>query len=196
MLGEMRLNQTNRPCDIVLYWSEDRSGGLILNPPYQRGDVWGPTRRRNLIKSMLLGIPIPSMIINDRFAADWPEDQGVAVIDGKQRITTLLMFFNNTLTVPGNWFGDSRDWIRFNELSEGQQRRFQNKPLPFSEGRLPDLAAEQQVFDLVNFGGLRQGEIDPIEPDSRNPSGLAAIIGRWPGDETEEEITRMLEELS
>lgn len=32
--------------------------------------------------------------------------------------------------------------------------------MAFSEGRLPTLEAEQEVFDLVNFGGLRQGEVD------------------------------------
>jgi hypothetical protein len=34
------------------------------------------------------------------------------------------------------------------------------------------------------------------EPTHHAPTGLAAIMGRWPGDETDEEIAKALEELS
>ena len=75
-LTRLRLSQTSRPLDVVRFW--EKEGVLLLSPPYQRGIVWGETRQRNLIKSILLGIPIPSIIINDRAAASWPDDYNYA----------------------------------------------------------------------------------------------------------------------
>lgn len=113
-----------------------------------------------LKNTLLLGVPIPSMIINDRFGANWKDDYRIAVIDGKQRITALLMFLRSELPVPGWWFGINAGAVLFSNIPLPQQRCFRNAPVPFSEGRLPTLEAEQEVFDLVNFGGLAQGESD------------------------------------
>ena len=118
MLTRLRLSQTNRPIEVVNYWKS--SGGLLLSPPYQRGDVWGMTRRKNLIRSILLGIPIPSIIINDRASAGWDDYTTCAVIDGKQRMTTILMFLENQFSVPGDWFGTDGE-IVFSNLSVPQQ---------------------------------------------------------------------------
>ena len=159
MLQDCRLQQTNRPLDVLLDWRKD-GDGLYLTPPYQRGDVWGVKRRQNFIRSILLGVPVPSLIINHRLMADWPNDYRIAVIDGKQRITTVLMFVDGLLQVPGEWWGVDIPLVSYPDLAIVDRRKFTNKALPFSEGRLPDLAAEQMVFDLVNFGGLAQGESD------------------------------------
>lgn len=155
MIQRLRIYQTARPIDTFAYWNNN--GQLLLSPPYQRGDVWGTKRRRNLIKSILLGVPIPSIIINDRFSSNWGEE--IAVIDGKQRITTILMFFNGELRVPGEWFGMEGD-VTFSQITVPQQRGFKHTPLQVCEGQLPNIEAEIEVFELVNFGGVAQGESD------------------------------------
>lgn len=168
-LERLRLSQTARPVDTLLYWSKDSQ--LLLTPPYQRGDVWGVKRQRNLIRSILLGVPIPSIILNDRFSAAWnssrqqavPESECIAVIDGKQRITAILAFLTDELTVPAQWFGfegSLEAFVHFSDLPLPKQRGFRQTPLQMSEGQLPDLASEIEVFELVNFGGLAQGESD------------------------------------
>lgn len=157
----MKLTQMSRQISCLTQWRDDLDGDmLLLNPPHQRGDVWGIKRRRNLIRSVLLGVPIPSLIVNNRFAAGWNGDYRMAVIDGRQRITTLLMFMDGHLGVPGDWFGHDLPEIRWLNLSTIEQRGFRQKPLAFSEGQLPTIEDEQSVFDLVNFGGLSQGESD------------------------------------
>jgi hypothetical protein len=159
MLERLRLSSTHRPCDVILYWSE--KDHLLLSPPYQRGLVWGHKRKVNLIRSLLLGVPIPSIVVNDRFAAGWGEE--IAVIDGKQRMTTLLEWFKGTLGVPAEWFGvvgDENGLVHFPYLPLPIQRHLKNYPLPFTEAQLPSLEAEREVFDLINFGGVPQGESD------------------------------------
>lgn len=159
-IERLRLSQTARPVDVFQYFKNE--GYLELNPPYQRGDVWGPIRRRNLIRSILLGVPIPSIILNDRFAARWGEE--IAVIDGKQRITAILEFLAGRVPVPAEWFGLGDGDVSYTDLPLPDQRRFRNHPLQVCEGQLRTLEEEQEVFDLVNFGGVPQGESDYDEP--------------------------------
>jgi hypothetical protein len=155
--ARMNLQQTNRPIDCLLYWQN--KGHLYMDTPYQRGDVWGPIRQQNLIRSLLIGIPVPSIIVNDRMAANWVNDYRMAVIDGKQRMTAILRFLNGELAVPGEWFGLSGE-VKLTDLPEGPKRRIHNTPIAFSEGRLANEEEERQVFELVNFGGVPQGESD------------------------------------
>lgn len=165
-LEQLRLSQTARPIETFVYWQKD--GQILLSPPYQRGDVWGLTRQRNLIRSILLGVPIPSIIVNDRFSAsynskgsEWDEAEklAVAVIDGKQRITAILAFLGDKLTVPGEWFGLDGE-VKFSELPMPRQRGFRQRPIQCCEGQLLSLEAEKEIFELVNFGGVPQGETD------------------------------------
>lgn len=160
-MERLPLCQTNRPVDVIKYWHE--SGEMLLDPPYQRGDVWGMKRRRNFIKSICLGLPLPAIIINGRIntrSVQWEKEIFCVVIDGKQRITTILMFFNDQLDVPGEWFGMEKDMVFFSDLEIREQRFFKNYGIPFSEGQLKSIEAEKEVFELVNFGGVPQGEKD------------------------------------
>lgn len=91
-----------------------------------------------------------------------------AVIDGKQRITTLLDFMTGKLSVPAHWFNvdqiasnaQGTASVTWNGLTIVTQRRFRNLSLATAEATLPDLASERHVFELVNFGGVTQGESD------------------------------------
>lgn len=155
-----QIYSTNRPLDVIQHWKH--SNYLDLNPPYQRGEVWGETRQRNLIRSIVIGIPVASIIINDRTRSEWGRNltKGfLAVVDGKQRITTIIKFLYSNLKVPGEWFGMEGDVV-FSDLPIHIQRGFRQIPIAFSEASLPSLEQEQEVFDLVNFGGVPQGESD------------------------------------
>lgn len=66
---------------------EARDKKLNLAPSYQRGDVWGTSSRQLLIESVLRGIPLPSVILLKS-----PASRGYEVVDGKQRLTSILRF--------------------------------------------------------------------------------------------------------
>ncbi len=62
---------------------------LNLNPGFQRKSVWSRSNRRELIKSIFQGYPIPSIFLHKRI------DNGEIkydVLDGKQRLETVLMY--------------------------------------------------------------------------------------------------------
>jgi hypothetical protein len=63
-----------------------RDGELIINPDFQRLFRWEIGQKSKLIESLLLGIPIPSIFVFEKEDAKWE------LIDGLQRISTLLEF--------------------------------------------------------------------------------------------------------
>ena len=77
-------------------WSQDNSWGIetILNksfefnPPYQRSDnAWTKEQQHGLINSMIQGYPIPPVYLIER------EKNTFIVVDGKQRLTTIINHF-------------------------------------------------------------------------------------------------------
>lgn len=63
-------------------------GEILINPDFQRYFRWTNTQKSRLIESILLGIPIPSIFVFQREDGIWE------VVDGLQRISTLLQFMS------------------------------------------------------------------------------------------------------
>lgn len=77
--------------------SQMRKGRIDLEPSFQRRNAWLGTRKSKLIESIMLGFPIPQIVL-----AEKRETPGhYFVLDGKQRLLALRQFF-----VDGN---DERD---------------------------------------------------------------------------------------
>lgn len=172
------LGATNRFADF--YVRAVQEGLMLLDAPYQRGDVWTVEQRMGLVRSWLMGVPIPVVIINDRMSPFWegkplfdrhgePERDGYAysVIDGKQRIQTAIMWLGGELAVPASWFPaehvettedtDDGPYVRFTGLT-AVGRRFADSRcvLPCAEGKLPTVEHEAEVYGLVNGAGTPQ----------------------------------------
>ena len=64
------------------------SGELVVNPDFQRYFRWSNRQKSRLIESILLGIPIPSIFVFQREDGIWE------VVDGLQRISTLIQFMS------------------------------------------------------------------------------------------------------
>ncbi|WP_380171105.1 DUF262 domain-containing protein [Kineococcus sp. DHX-1] len=65
-----------------------RRGRFDLEPAFQRRDVWSDVKRSRFIESLLLGIPVPQIILAER-----REARGrFIVLDGKQRLRSLQRF--------------------------------------------------------------------------------------------------------
>lgn len=66
-----------------------RRGIINVNPDFQRRDAWDKYRKTNYIESLILGIPVPPIVL-----AELPGKKGkFIVIDGKQRLLSMLQFF-------------------------------------------------------------------------------------------------------
>lgn len=146
-----------------MHYTMQRDGGDMfdLDTPYQRGSVWDEPRRQALIRSMLMGLPVGSVIVNRR---GLNAQKAYAVVDGKQRIETLRAFENDEFAVPRHWFEerdleepDSSDPdVRFSGLSLIGRRRWENKPFSTLEASVKTIGAEAEIFRLINTGGVDQ----------------------------------------
>jgi len=69
--------------------SQLQRGNIQLNPRFQRRDAWGRDRKSRFIESLILGLPIPQIVL-----AESKEDRGkFIVLDGKQRLLSILQFW-------------------------------------------------------------------------------------------------------
>lgn len=76
-------------------WLRDRyqAKELELKPPFQRRPVWVAKQKCSLIESILLGLPVPEVYIQEALVErDGEMKPMYYVVDGQQRIRTLLQF--------------------------------------------------------------------------------------------------------
>lgn len=65
-------------------------GRIDLNPKFQRREAWTAPRKSKFIESLILGLPIPQIILAER-----KDKKGTyIVIDGKQRLLSIRQFFS------------------------------------------------------------------------------------------------------
>jgi len=68
-----------------------KSGEFIINPDFQRLFRWEIGQKSKLIESLLLGIPIPPIFVFEKEDSTWE------LVDGLQRISTLLEFMGELI---------------------------------------------------------------------------------------------------
>lgn len=73
-----------------------RDGEIDINPSFQRFFRWSDEQKVNLIESIILGIPLPSIFISQREDGIWD------LVDGLQRVSTILSFMNELKDEDGN----------------------------------------------------------------------------------------------
>ena len=131
----------------------------LVKPSLQRNYVWDRKMASRFIDSILLGLPVPSIFL----AKD--EDQRLLIVDGLQRIITLVDFFNETFSKTQRRFKLHNSEIinekwrnkTFSELAPEYQRRIKTYTLHAiifdRKGRTGDDTAMYQIFERINTGG-------------------------------------------
>src|SRR5229473_8100982 len=68
---------------------------LNLRPEYQRRLVWDPKKKSLFIESLLMNIPVPPVFLYET------DLNRYEVMDGQQRLNTILDFYDNNLVLKG-----------------------------------------------------------------------------------------------
>ena len=125
----------------------------IVKPELQRKYVWDIKEASRFIESILLGLPVPSVFFANSL------DYQKLIVDGYQRIMTIVDFYN------GKWSGDGRTFYLYN--SEIINKRWRNKTYT-------DLSSEdQRRFRMYTIHAIIFEQKQP-----RNDSGLYQIFER------------------
>ncbi len=97
-----------------------RKENIGLSPRFQRRDAWSRARKSRLIESLVLGLPVPQIVL-----AEVAEQRGkYLVLDGKQRLLSLLQFWglgvgpNNEFPLSGLEVRDDLKGKRYKQLVE------------------------------------------------------------------------------
>lgn len=108
----------------TIAWLRGRrdDGTLQISPKFQRRPVWLEAERSELISTVLQNLPFPEVYIQSITNPDDGVEQHI-VVDGQQRITTILMFIDQEVSLPvdGVWNGQY-----FRDLDDPQKRTFWN----------------------------------------------------------------------
>ncbi|MBC6109188.1 DUF262 domain-containing protein [Pedobacter fastidiosus] len=94
----------------------------IFIPSYQRNFLWDNDRQSKFIKSIILGLPIPYI-----FSAD--TDGRLEIIDGSQRLRTIIAFVSNRLILKNLEILVSLNGFHYKDLLKSRQRKFQNSTI-------------------------------------------------------------------
>ena len=80
-----------RDWTIQTIYSQIKAGNIDLNPKFQRRNAWQDSRRSKLIESIIMGYPIPEIVL----AEDPSRKKSFIVIDGKQRLLSIAGFIDH-----------------------------------------------------------------------------------------------------
>jgi hypothetical protein len=127
-------------------------------PHYQREFVWEKDKVKMslFIESILLDLPIPYL-----FLADEPDTGKLEIVDGSQRIRTLVAFRQDTFELEGLEVLDLLNGFKFSDLLESRQRRFLRKTLRSIE--LTEKASADVRRDLFARINSKPFDLLPME---------------------------------
>ena len=123
---------------------------IVLDPDFQRNQVWDTKQNCELIESILMGIPIPPIYL-------FENKEGIKqVVDGRQRLTCFFDYLNNRFKLVGL------------KMLTGEQSKKCSDLMPLLQAKIEDYqilaytiqypTAEKvkfDIFDRVNRGGTR-----------------------------------------
>lgn len=134
---------------------------IDIAPEYQRHFVWDEVRQSQLIESLFLGIPIPSLFMATNKDSTWE------VIDGLQRLTTIINYIGSKdviekvnpncvkLRIASLDKIDGLNNTFYEELPKSMQTMFQTRPVRVTVlNDKSDFGLRYDLFERLNTGGV------------------------------------------
>ena len=142
--GDVRLNFSTTHIGDIL--SKAYHFGLDMNPDYQREYVWEEKDKVALIDSIFSNIDIGKFCFVHR---DYSEELLYEVLDGKQRVRTILDFYENRFQYKGKYF---------NDLSVQDQNWFENYTISSATIDNQSKKTILKYFLMLNRSGKKMDE--------------------------------------
>lgn len=129
----------------------------IFVPHYQRNYVWKSVEKSRFIESVFLGVPIMPFLVS--MSGD---DAELEIIDGSQRIRTLVEYCDDGFKLSGLQKLSELNGTYFSELSEARRNKFLLRDFRFHVVTdKADLEIRADIFNRVNTSAnkLKSSEI-------------------------------------
>lgn len=156
-------------------------GKILINPDWQRRLVWNNQQKSMLIESFLLNTPVPPVYF-------YKVGDKLEILDGVQRITTLINFFNSKFNLSDMKVLDDLEGQTYDDFSKSDKIRFDRINLdavivaPHFDQAVPNVDDENLkistgIFERINTSGedLEKQEIRHARYPGKFNEALKAI---------------------
>jgi len=122
----------------------DNPEATLYVPDYQRKFVWKPDMQSRFIESVLLGVPLTPFLVSE------DDNNRLEIIDGSQRIRTLLAFYENKLKLRELKKLTEIKGAKFKDLPRSLQNYIKNRDFRIIVVSHADLSIRQDIFGRIN----------------------------------------------
>jgi len=126
------------------YGEEEDLSKTLYVPSYQREFVWNNEKQSRFIESVLLGVPLTPFLVSE------DEDRRLEIIDGSQRIRTLIAFYENKLRLRKLDKLDKLNSAKYTDLPKRIQRYFENRDFKIIIVDEAKSDIKQDIFNRIN----------------------------------------------
>lgn len=162
------MNRRPTTQDITWLLDQSKSGQLDLDPPYQRRSVWTRKDRQFFLDTIFRNYPSPAIFLHKSISGDGKTVYHV--VDGKQRLQTILDFVAGKLRIADD-FGDVRlAGKRWNDLQGEQELKH----------KLWNYEVSVEFLDVVEEG-LVNNVFDRLNRNSRKLTAQELRHARFEG---------------
>ncbi|EDN70206.1 conserved hypothetical protein [Beggiatoa sp. PS] len=126
------------------FGDQDNPEATLYVPDYQREFVWQPDKQSRFIESVLLGVPLTPFLVSE------DKHNRLEIIDGSQRIRTLLAFYENKLKLRKLKKLTYIEKAKFEDLPRSLQNYIKNRDFRIIVVSHVDLSIRQDIFDRIN----------------------------------------------
>ena len=126
------------------YGDEKDLNSTLYVPGYQKKFVWKPDRQSKFIESVLLGVPLTPFLVSE------DKDSRLEIIDGSQRIRTLIAFFENKLQLKKLEELTEINTAKFKDLPSYLQHQIKNRDFRVIVVDNAEIKIRQEIFERIN----------------------------------------------
>lgn len=203
----MRITKSVFTLSDFISWQ--KAGELVTTPKFQRRAVWSPSSKSYLVDTVVKDLPVPIVILRKVFDSKTYREKR-EVVDGQQRLRTLLGFVDSNL-LPD--YDEARDHFKIRKIHNAELagKRFADLTddlklailnYEFSVHTLPSGTTDREVLEI--FSRLNSTGVGLKDQELRNAKFTGAFkslvydiglenLERWRtwGVFNENEIARM-----
>ena len=134
--------------DISWFLDLREKSQLNLDPPYQRRSVWSPNDKRYFVDTIFNNYPAPPIFLHKTM--DENGRPTYHVVDGKQRLQTIIDFTENRVYIPDEFVDVNLKRKRWRDLERETKERFWNYTLIVEMLNDVNDAPIRNIFDRIN----------------------------------------------
>lgn len=137
-------NSSPHPISDIRDWADD--GKLIIQPSFQRREVWSLPAQILLMNTIINKIPMPKIFLS----TELKDGKTLrSVIDGQQRITSILAFIRGEFSLDNSFTPDLNGRI-FSDLPKQVRDEFLMYSIDFNEAQNASDEEIRNVYSRVN----------------------------------------------